>query len=233
MQEILNERARPRQTAPERTATPPTPHARLQPDADEDEEASLAQQLTVHIPDLSLASVHPATCSFSARICLCCSQQLTERLDWNLSAKKGPRASVSVSNLEDEHGKNRTWRWPASVKRMLSHLCRYCQPLSHQVGGHRHASYGMMASGSRRSLAMQVGQPALVLHDMQGLHHQCHAVCRAMCKYHSQPCSQCDVSIGRLWSALQPTSPQSTCVLRIAVQQQSPSPLSAFVKDAT
>lgn len=49
VQEILNERARPRQAPPERTATPPTPQARLQPDADEDEEASLAQQLTVHI----------------------------------------------------------------------------------------------------------------------------------------------------------------------------------------
>ena len=72
---------------------------------------------------------------------------------------------------------------------MLSGLCRYCQPLSHQVGGHHHASYHMTNSGSRRSLAMQVWKPALVLHGMLRLQHQCHAVCRAMCRSLSQPCS--------------------------------------------
>ena len=80
-------------------------------------------------------------------------------------------------------------------KAMLSGLCRYCQPLSHQVGGHHHAS-SMIVSGGCRSLAMQVWQPALVLHGMLGLHHQCHAVCRAMCRTLNQPCSQCAVSNG-------------------------------------
>ena len=80
-------------------------------------------------------------------------------------------------------------------KAMLSGLCRYCQPLSHQVGGHHHAS-SMIVSGGCRSLAMQVWQPALVLHGMLGLHHQCHAVCRAMCRTLNQPCSQCAVSYG-------------------------------------
>ena len=70
MQEILNERARPRQAPPERVATPPTPQARLQPDADEDDEASLAQQLTVRILAQSLASVHQATRRIYARVCL-------------------------------------------------------------------------------------------------------------------------------------------------------------------
>ena len=158
MQEILNERARPRQAAPERTATPPTPQARLQPDADEDEEASLAQQLAVHIPARGLASVYPATCWFSARIYLCGTQQLTERVHCHLSAEQGPRA---VSNLENKQGHNTEFQ-SVSMMPVLSRLCRYCQPLSHQVDGHHHALLDMTASGSRRSLAMQVWQLALV-----------------------------------------------------------------------
>ena len=80
-------------------------------------------------------------------------------------------------------------------KALLSGLCRYCQPLSHQVSGHHHAS-SMIVSGGCRSLAMQVGQPALVLHGMLSLHQQCHAVCRPMCRTLRQPCSHCAVSIG-------------------------------------
>ena len=104
MQEVLKERARPRQAPPERVATPPTPQARLQPDADEDEEASLAQQLTVHIPARSLASVHPATCRFYDHVRFCGTQQLTEHLDCHLPSKQGPSVVVSVSNPEGKQG---------------------------------------------------------------------------------------------------------------------------------
>ena len=110
MQEVLKERARPRQMLPERVATPPTPQARLQPDADEDEEALLAQQLTVHIPVRSLASMHQATCRLYTHVCLCGTQQLIEHLECHLCAIQGRSAVVFVSHLEGKQGSNRTWR---------------------------------------------------------------------------------------------------------------------------
>lgn len=105
-------------------------------------------------------------------------------------------------------------------------LCRSCQPSSHQVGGHHLASSNMMFSGSRPSLAKQVRQPALVLHGLLGLHHQCHAVCSAMCRPPGQPCSQCAVSSLAAYPFI-----VCLCAVRIAVQQQSPSSLRAVAKD--
>ena len=96
-------------------------------------------------------------------------------------------------------------------------LCRSCQPSSHQVGVHHLASSNMMFSGSLPSLAKQVRQPALVLHGLLGLHHQCHAVCSAMCRPPGQPCSQCAVSSLAAYPFI-----VCLCAVQIAVQQQSP-----------